>query len=202
MDDGTTIAQIKAFIGTHPPPKLPADAMLSSEDFLRLGYTPRIVYPVASESDADKTEEEIGFPIPALLRRLYLEVSNGIAGFGYDIIGLKGGCAASPGTLVLSYLDLKAAFNYSRRKWRPGLLPFCDWGCCSLSCVDCSDPAAPVLTYDPNELSEEGYSLREFFGMWVKGKVHRSEGVVVTKKIINPFAGKKTTVHGRRTRRR
>src|SRR5688572_12485738 len=117
------ITDIKAFVLRHPPPKLAADAMLSVEEFRQLGFTPRILFPVASKRDVAKAEAALGFPLPRLLKRLYLEISNGIAGFAYDIIGLEGGCASVSGTLVEEYISFKTGEEYQTGAWQDGMLP-------------------------------------------------------------------------------
>ncbi len=199
MDD-KLVADIKAFVRRHPPPKLAAGAMLSSEEFRQLGFTPRILFPIASNSDVAKAEAKLGFALPNLLKRLYLEISNGIAGFSCDIMGLDGGCASDAGSLVDSYLCFKTGGESETRSWRTGLLPFCNWGCAIYSCVDCTDAAHPIFTYEDSGVWTERYSLSEFFEMWLKGKVLFSqENVeVVTKEIVNPFTRKKTTAYIRR----
>jgi hypothetical protein len=200
--DDEVIAQIKAFIQDHPPPDFPPNKMLTVPERRTLGFTPRILYQVVSETEVAKAESSIGFRIPNLLRRLYLEVSNGIAGFRYQIVGLRGGCASGDGTLVDVYHGLKRAIEYDGGKWRPGLLGFCHWGCTIWSCVDCTNPLGPVLTCQEGEVSEEGYTIHDFYRMWVKGKVcFLEDAEVVAKTIKNPFTGKKTTVYGRRTRK-
>jgi SMI1-KNR4 cell-wall len=201
--DERLIADIKAFILRHPPPKLEPDAMLLAEDFLKLGYTPRALFPVASKRDVEKAEVELGFALPPLFRRLFLEVSNGIAGFAYDIMGTQGGCASDSGTLVEAYLSFRTDEEYQTGPWKVGMLPFCNWGCAIYSCVDCADASYPVFTYEDSGVWPERYSLPEFFEMWLKGKVlHSQENVkVVTKEVANPFTGKKMTLSGRRRRK-
>lgn len=203
MDD-RLIAEITAFIQRNPPPELATDAMLSVEDFRRLGFTPRALFPTASTSDVAKAEAQIGFSLPHLLRRLYVEISNGIAGFSYDIMGLEGGCSSDSGTLVDCYISFKARDNGGTSGWKTGLLPFCNWGCAIYSCVDCTDTAYPVFTHEDSGVWPEQYTLFEFFEMWLKGKVLFSqENVeVLTQEIINPFTRKKTTIMTRRRRPR
>lgn len=198
MDD-RLIAEIKEFVLSHPPER-PVNVMLSGGEFRRLGYTPRILYPTASASDVAKAEADLGFPLPNLLKRLYVEVSNGIAGFGYEIMGLHGGCDSDSGTLVEAYLSFRAPGESETTAWREGLLPFCNWGCAIYSCVDCADPAHPVFTYEDSGVWPERYGLSGFFEMWLQGNVLRSQEHVdiVTREIINPFTGKKTTVSARR----
>jgi hypothetical protein len=202
MDD-TLVAEIKAFVMRHPPPELVPDAMLTAEDFQKLGYTPRALFPVASKSDVANAEAELGFALPPLITRLFMEVSNGIAGFAYDIMGLQGGCASDSGTLVEAYLSFRAGEDYKAGPWKAGMLPFCNWGCAIYSCVDCADSSHPVFTYEDSGVWPERYSLPEFFEMWLKGKVHFSqENVeVVTREATNPFTGKKMTISDRRRRK-
>ena len=202
MDD-KLIAEIKAFVLRHPPPKLAPDAMLSPEDFRKLGYTPRALFPVASNRDVVKAEGALGFALAPLLKRLFLEVSNGIAGFGYDIMGLEGGCSSDSGTLVEAYFSFRAGEEYETGPWKVGMLPFCNWGCAIYSCVDCADASYPVFTYEDSGVWPERYSLPEFFEMWLNGKVLFSqENVeVVTREGTNPFTGKKMTISGRRRRK-
>jgi hypothetical protein len=177
--------------------------MLSAEDFRQLGYTPRALFPVASRPDIVKTEAELGFALPPLIRRVFLEVSNGIAGFAYDIMGLQGGCASDSGTLVEAYLTFRAGEHYETGRWKVGMLPFCNWGCAIYSCVDCADASYSVFTYEDSGVWPERYSLPEFFEMWLNGKVNFSqENVeVVTREGTNPFTGKKMTISGRRRRK-
>ena len=198
-EDDKLIARVKAFIEAHPPPDFPADRWFTSEDFRTLGYTPRKLYPVASARDVLAAEAVIGFPIPNLLKRIYMEVSNGIEGFGYHILGLDGGCQGDSGTLVKSYLELKEATEYFGRKWKSTWLPFCYWGCTIYSCVNGKDPAVPIQTWEEGEMCEEDYALPEFFKMWLKGKVRVFEHAeVVSRQIINPFTKKKTRVYARK----
>jgi hypothetical protein len=166
MDD-SLIAEVSAFVRRNPPPNLAADAMLSAEDFRRLGCTPRILFPVASPSVVAKAEADMGFDLPPLLKGIYTEVSNGIAGFSYDIIGLEGGCASDSGTLVEAYIGFKTGGEYDTGPWKAGLLPFCNWGCAIYSCVDCTDSSYPVFTYEDSGAWAERYTLAEFFELWL-----------------------------------
>jgi hypothetical protein len=202
MDD-RLIAEIQEFVQHHPPPKLADNAMLSADEFRTLGFTPQILYPTASASDVAKAEVDLGFPLPHLLKRLYLEVSNGIAGFAYDIMGLHGGCASDSGTLIDAYRGFKAAGESETSAWKEGLLPFCDWGCAIYSCVDCTHQAHPVFTYEDVGVWPERYNLAGFFAMWLQGSVPRSQErvEVVTHEIINPFTGQKTMVSGRKRKK-
>jgi hypothetical protein len=198
--DDTLVSRIKEYIQGHPPPRLAADAMLSADEFRQLGHTPRVLFPTVSEGDIAIAEADFGFLLPPLLKRLYAEISNGIAGFSYDIIGLKGGCDSGCGTLVDTYLGFKQGGESETKDWQIGLLPFCNWGCNIFSCVDCTDAANPVFTFEDSSVWAERYTLLEFFEMWLKGKVLFSQENVeiVTTEITNPFTGKQTTISSRR----
>jgi hypothetical protein len=133
-----------------------------------------------------------------------LEVSNGIAGFSYDIMGLEGGCASDSGDLLKAYREFETSGESENEPWQPGLLPFCNWGCAVFSCVDCTDPSFPVHTHEDSGVWPEGYTLSEFFEMWLQGMVEFSqEGVeVVTKEGTNPLTGEKMTISARTRRKR
>ena len=198
MDD-TLVTKIKEFVQHHPPPKLAADAMFSVEELRQFGYTPRALFPPASKSDVAKAEVDLGFPLPQLLKRIYMEITNGIAGFPYDIFGLTGGCESHCGTLVDAYMIFKRSSESDNKEWKTGLLPYCHWGCNIFSCVDCTDSANPIFTKEDSGVWPERYTLPKFFEMWLKGRVLFSQENVeiVTREIINPFTGKKMTVSTR-----
>lgn len=203
MDD-RIIADIKAFVQRHPPPKLAPNVMLAAEEFRRLGYTPQTLFPVASPAIVAKAEAGLGFALPSMLKRLFLEVSNGIAGFAYDILGLEGGCASDCGNLLDTYREFKTYDESLGTPWMSGLLPICNWGSTIYSCVDCNDSALRVYTHESAEVWPERYTLNEFFEMWLNGKVEFSQEDVeiVTKEVNNPFTGQKTTFSARTRRKR
>src|SRR5258708_39735146 len=93
------LGRIRTFLRDRPPPKLPTGTMLSVQELRQLGRTPRACFPTVNNDDLARAEAELGFPIPALLKSIYLEISNGICGFSYQIMGLAGGCACHLGTL-------------------------------------------------------------------------------------------------------
>ena len=84
--------------------------------------------PAAPEA-VEEAEEEIGYPLTPLLRRLYLEVGNGGFGPGYGILGLKDGHSDDGGHTAIEL--------YRERAPREGLLPVCYWGCGIYSLIDC-----------------------------------------------------------------
>jgi hypothetical protein len=55
------------------------------------GQIPWIAFPPATETQMLKTERQLGFALPPLLRLLYTQVANGGFGPGYGMIGAIGG---------------------------------------------------------------------------------------------------------------
>ena len=56
-----------------------------------LGLPSGRVYPPVTAEQVKKTEAILGFKLPRLLTRLYVEVANGGFGPGYGLFGLEGG---------------------------------------------------------------------------------------------------------------
>ena len=111
---------------------------------------PQVAARGATAELAAAAEAQLGFPLPALLRQIFLEVGNGGFGPGAGLFGLP--VHAGTGSEEASAVGRYAALR--RRKvaalWPAGLLPLCDWGHGILSCVDCTRPDAPIVRVDPN----------------------------------------------------
>ena len=132
---------------------------------------------VASPEDMQEAEALVGMPLPALLCRLYLEVSNGGFGPGYGVLGLEHGHRDAGRTAV----DL---YKIRAERWPtspPSLFPLCHWGCGIYSLVDCSSPQATVWGFDPNPMPEEeldhalfcqNITLEEWFRRWIFGHLY------------------------------
>src|SRR5205807_2116845 len=54
-------------------------------------HWPRSTFPPATEDQIRETEQQLGFPLPPLLRLLYTEIANGGFGPGLGIVGTPGG---------------------------------------------------------------------------------------------------------------
>ena len=77
-------------------------------------------------------ERAMGFALPSLLKRLYLEVGNGGFGPGYGLYGLSGGYREDDvGDLTFPDLYLVDADS---EVWPKKLVPICNWGCCMGLC--------------------------------------------------------------------
>jgi hypothetical protein len=97
-------------------------------------------------------EKKLGFEIPPLLARIYLEIGNGgrRLGPGFGILGLPGGYDNHDGwNIVKSSQEMAADFT-----WWGERNVICDWGCAMRSCIDCSDGDFAVYRWDGNEFDE------------------------------------------------
>jgi hypothetical protein len=135
----------------------------------------------ASLDVVERAEKELGFPLPPILREIYLQVANGGIGPGYKILGVKGGHTSDEGDSISEFFTLLGDFDPEdpEWKWPEGLIPFCHWGCAIYSCFDATRENCPVIWFDPNmreigELMEQQFiphksSLSEWFEGWLNG---------------------------------
>jgi cell wall assembly regulator SMI1 len=128
------------------------------------------VSPPAKAQTVDAAEQDLGFPLPELLRTIYTQVGNGGFGPAYGFLGVKGGATDESGkTLVGVYRSLKGLSRENAYwNWPDGLLPLCRLGCGMYSCLDCVRPRAPVLTFDPNVIwvDDDEADKREVIQLW------------------------------------
>jgi hypothetical protein len=119
------------------------------------------MFPPLTESDVQEAERRLGFSLPPLLRRLYLEISNGDFGDAFlPLIYPPGFRVSYPTETVVSMhwtppsLEEQAAMAQAGAEyfayWPEKVLIVCDHGCNMYSCVDCSKPEFPVLYFDGN----------------------------------------------------
>jgi hypothetical protein len=174
---------------------------LSDDDFVealrqRATVAPRRVvdaldkgraFPPASREAVARVALRLGFSLPPLLERLYLEVADGGFGPGYGLFPAEEH-ASDEGhseTIVEAYEKLSADGRWSAR-----LVPLCDWGCANWSCLDCgSDDGAIVTVAGGYDLTNTGHTLRSWLGAWNDGvdlgKAMFEPGP--TRRGINPF---------------
>jgi hypothetical protein len=89
------------------------------------GQEPSLAFSPATEQQIKETEQQLGFPLPPLLHRLYAQVANGGFGPGYGITGVIGGypCIDAPwGDIAQRYqweIDFaNAIIQLARGGWR------------------------------------------------------------------------------------
>jgi hypothetical protein len=110
------------------------------------------VMPVASSEEIAAAEAKLGFELPPLLKRIYREIGNGGChlGPGYGLLGLPGGYDNDDGWDII-----KTSNEVSKGlDWWHRIIVVCDWGCCRLSCVDCSDDDFTVYRWDGNAFDD------------------------------------------------
>lgn len=129
-----------------------------------------------------EAEAVIGYKLPRLLRRLYLEVGNGGFGPGYGVLGLSGG--HRPGGQTALDLYRRATPTSWRSVVPAGLLPLCAWGCAIYSFTDCSHPDGRMWAWDPNggpggreELFDQEVKLGDWLDRWVAGKLYQPTAI-------------------------
>jgi hypothetical protein len=117
--------------------------------------------PATPEAVAE-AEEVIGFPLPPLLRRLYLELANGGFGPAEGILGVSGGRAQG------NFWDIAELYRDGPDPSGcipAGLVLIYDWGCTIWSLVDFRDPAGAMWCTHEGELWPQGIDLAE----WLTG---------------------------------
>jgi SMI1 / KNR4 family (SUKH-1) len=138
--------------------------------------------PATAEAVA-AAEDTIGFALPPLLRRLYLEVGDGGFGPGYGLLGLSDGHSEGghgAGNTALGLYRREHEGPARQPCLAPGLLPICSWGCGIYSFVDCSQPQGPMWGLDPNPVSSDedalyaqGFNLAGWLGRWIDGPLYQ-----------------------------
>jgi hypothetical protein len=137
------------------------------------GLVERLPPPTPAPPDAvEEAQVAVGHPLPALLRRLYLEVGNGGFGPGYGILGVRGGHGDDYGRTAV---DLDRAWGAP-----DGLVPICYWGCGIYALVDCTDREAGMWGLDPNPTPEdisplfrEPMTLVRWLQRWIEGRLRQ-----------------------------
>jgi len=144
--------------------------------------------PPVTAAELAHAEALLGFPLPPLLKHMYIEVGNGGFGPGYGLLPLTN--EEDPKTLrtdslVTTYLMYRALTaeqfaeywdehedEYRLREWPEKLLMICDWGCNIYSYLDCSQPECPVLRLDHNllvrKLTLEAPSFSQWLENWLR----------------------------------
>lgn len=109
----------------------------------------------ATEDAVLEAEAAIGFPIPSILRRLYLEVANGGFGPRFSVIGVRGHDYLTGGY----YADIVEGYGDGPEEeedavWLAGKVWLLDWGCAIWSLGDFDTPEGMMWGWDPNTCSE------------------------------------------------
>lgn len=146
-------------------------------------------YPPATEEQLLRTEQELGFPLPPLLRAIYSQVANGGFGPGYGLLGALEGFDEA-GNIVDMYqyhtqrtqlIDLETfphnwesgePLELSRQKWPRYMLYLCDWNWAKVSCIDCTTERVFLVHMGKkrhaNLLELQAPSLQDWFEQWLE----------------------------------
>ena len=136
------------------------------------------IYPAPTLSDEDiaRAEEQLGFPLPMTLKRLYLHVANGGYGPGWGILPMD-----HPTKLSVIGWDRYCRANWDNGSpppnWPDRFIRFCEWGCSIWSGIECSSKSCAVIRFTPDrhatELADnlvlECDSLTDWLFSWVNG---------------------------------
>jgi hypothetical protein len=137
---------------------------------------PRALPKIATATDLESTETQLGFALPAFLKRLYLEVANGGFGPGYGLIGTTGDARDDRGFITdLHHTDNEPERRKRHPNWPTRAIRICNWGCGMYSLVESSslemflfNPDADETAF-PNQLMPHHKTLPEFWQAWVEG---------------------------------
>lgn len=112
----------------------------------------KVIPNPATSTEVALCEQVLGFPLPEVLRRFYLEIGNGGFGPGHQgIFGLPNAAINFGGHSVLEwYVGLRSRHQVDLPEWPQGWLPICGWGCSIMSSIDCTKAQAPIIRNDPN----------------------------------------------------
>ncbi|TYB69281.1 SMI1/KNR4 family protein [Nonomuraea sp. PA05] len=102
--------------------------------------------PPAPQAAVTEAEQALGFSLPPLLRRIYLEVANGGIGPGRGILSLPT-ADTHPSADIVTCHEIWTSGPDAFVP--PGLVWLCPWGSAIWSLVDCSDPAGIMWIWDP-----------------------------------------------------
>lgn len=138
-------------------------------------------YPPTTPAMVSDAEQQLGFLLPPLLRRIYTEIANGGIGPGYGLLGITDGARDDLGHTLI---DLYQIYHQSdpddpQWHWPTAVVPICHWGCAIYSCLDCRTSDTPVLIFDPNGHSlgtswddaflPHAVSFEEWLTLWLDG---------------------------------
>ena len=129
------------------------------------------------EEELARAEAMLGFPLPSLLRRIYLEVGDGAFGLSPLYLESLNGLRDMP--LIDSYVGLRSergGDENGERIWPEKLLIIYDWGCNIYSCLDCAHPEHRVLrndnNRDPDAYAIEAPSFQQWLQAVLDGTLH------------------------------
>ncbi len=134
----------------------------------------RSLRPLVAAADLDLAEEQLGFRLHPLLRRLYGEIADGGFGPEYSLFPLA---KIVSETMAKVGQGMQDPTDGQRRYWPLEAVAVLDWGCGMNAVVDCRPPEGTVLLVDPNpglpdragEWHLDAESLAAWLESWLTG---------------------------------
>jgi hypothetical protein len=148
------------------------------------GLTTFTAKPPLDLKSVNEGEEHLGFPIPPLLRELFIQIGNGGFGPGYDgLFRLMGNHPRDNHAIVSTYRmstgpDVPEEYD----SWHYRHIVVAHWGCNIYSAIDCTTADGAVYRYSLDRYNEkqdgplrdfgvlEARSLREWMESWLSGE--------------------------------
>ncbi|MEU0965040.1 SMI1/KNR4 family protein [Streptomyces sp. NPDC005917] len=121
----------------------------------------------ASQAAVDKVERVVGYPLPPLLRRLYMEVADG--GFGPF-----GGIVGTTDEEVLEgYVEyLEGELDVDEPPSPPrGVFFFCDFGCAMWALLDCRHPEGQMWWWEEGDRHKLDLTFPQWLEAWLDGRL-------------------------------
>lgn len=123
-----------------------------------------------SEQDVQRAEAAIGYPLPPLARRIYLELADGGVGPFGGIEGIIDG----EFPLGESTDEPPGPSDDPDEPPAPprGVVMFCDFGCAMWALLDCRHPQGQMWWSEEGERHKLHLTLPEWFAAWLTGQPH------------------------------
>ncbi|MBD0672745.1 SMI1/KNR4 family protein [Streptomyces sp. CBMA156] len=140
-------------------------------DRIRGQARPAPLPPPAPPQAVADLEAAVGHPMPALLRRIYLDVANG--GFGRWDSALSLTEDGDEPPVLEAYLAWREGYG---QDYPTPVVPLLTWGCAIWSLVDFSTPEGRMWGWDPHgacarhRLFPERFTLAERLTGWLDGR--------------------------------
>jgi len=169
----------------------------------RPGWKDPVIFPPVSPEVLANAEKELGFPLPQLLRAIYLEVANGGVGPSFGLLGITGGATDDLGMNAVDHYLANRRCNdrepdeeagdlnddedlddddemmpESKWFWPERMLPICYRGCTVYECLDCNLPDHPVSIVDlgDHDWNQPFEQTAPSLGAWLETWLKETDG--------------------------
>jgi hypothetical protein len=123
----------------------------------------------AEPTDLKAAEKIIGYPLPPLLRRIYLEVANGGVGPFSGIEGVQPHGYMSDGDMLAGYENWHSIELEPDEPPPPprGVIFLCDYGCAMWTLIDCRHPDGRMWWWEEGERDKLTITLAQWLTAWL-----------------------------------